>query len=160
MLNNAATLRISHAILQRRKPDKPFTIVFVSSLAALFPMPLKATYAASKRFLLDFAISLRQELKNKNVNVLTLCPGGMVTTQNTLYSIKAQGFWGDITINPLEIVARNTIEHALNGKNIYIPGKLNWLLSLVAKIMPRQWMAAIIYKRWNYAQSKWLNNKF
>ena len=76
-LNDAATLRITHAILSRRKRDKHFTLVFVSSLASMFPMPLKATYAASKRFLLDFATSLRQELKNQDANVLTLCPGGL-----------------------------------------------------------------------------------
>ena len=60
-LNDAGTLRITHAVLERRREGKPFTAVFVSSLASLFPMPLKATYAASKRFLLDFATALRQE---------------------------------------------------------------------------------------------------
>ena len=65
LLNNAATLRITHAAINRRRPGKPFTIVFVSSLASMFPMPLKATYAASKRFILDFATSLRQELKRE-----------------------------------------------------------------------------------------------
>ena len=115
MLNNAATLRITHAILKRRRPGKPFNIVFVSSLASMFPMPLKATYAASKRFLLDFATSLRQELKDEDVNVLTLCPAGMVTTQEAMNGIKAQGIWGNVTTCPLESVARNTIERAQDG---------------------------------------------
>lgn len=158
MLNNAATVRITHAILKRRRPGKPFTIVFASSLASMFPMPLKATYAASKRFLLDFATSLGQELKKEDVNVLTLCPGGMVTTQTTMYSIKAQGFWGNATTNPLESVSRNTIDRALAGKSIYVPGKLNRILTFIGKIIPRTWIAAIVYWRWNNAQSKWLNN--
>ncbi|HHU49834.1 MAG: SDR family NAD(P)-dependent oxidoreductase [Caldicoprobacterales bacterium] len=158
MLNNAATLRITHAIIKRRRPGKHFTIVFVSSLASMFPMPLKATYAASKRFLLDFAASLRQELKKEDVNVLALCPGGMVTTQETLCSIKAQGFWGNVTTNPLEDVARNTIDRALAGRSIYVPGIPNRLLSFFGKIMPRSWVAAVVYWRWNNAQSKWLNH--
>ena len=53
-LNDEGTLRVTHAVLQRSNPDARFCIVVVSSLAALFPMPLKATYAASKRFLMDF----------------------------------------------------------------------------------------------------------
>lgn len=57
-LNNEGTLRITHAVLQRRTPNRRFTVVLVSSLASLFPMPLKATYAASKRFLLDFGLAL------------------------------------------------------------------------------------------------------
>lgn len=106
-------------------------------------MPLKATYAASKRFLLDFATSLRQELKSEDVNVLTLCPGGMVTTQETMRSIKAQDFWGDATTNPLEGVARNTIDRALAGKSINVPGKLNQILSFLGKVIPRSWAAAV-----------------
>ncbi len=45
-LNNEATLRITHAVLSRRREGRPFSLVFVSSLASMYPMPLKATYAA------------------------------------------------------------------------------------------------------------------
>lgn len=151
-LNDAATLRITHATLSRRREGRHFTIVFVSSLASMFPMPLKATYAASKRFLLDFAISLRQELKEQDANVLALCPGGMVTTSEAMRGIAAQGFWGNATTNPLEIVARKTLDRALAGKAMYVPGGLNRTLSFVGKIIPRSWVAAIIYWRWNYTQ--------
>ncbi len=158
LLNDAATLRITHAILERRRPGRHFTIVFVSSLASMFPMPLKATYAASKRFLLDFATSLRQELKNQDANVLALCPGGMVTTKEAMEGIAAQGFWGDATTNPLEVVARKTLDRALGGKGIYVPGGLNQMLSFFGKIVPRSLVASVVYRRWNYAQSKWLES--
>lgn len=138
----------------RCRPDNPFTLIFVSSLASMFPMPLKATYAASKRFLLDFATSLRQELKREDANVLALCPGGMVTTQETVVSIKAQGFWGNATTNPLEGVARKTLNRALAGRSIYVPGNLNRMFSLFGKIIPRSWVAAVVYWRWNQAQDK------
>lgn len=155
-LNDAATLRITHAILERRRENRHFTLVFISSLASMFPMPLKATYAASKRFLLDFATALRQELKGQNANVLALCPGGMVTTPEAMQGIAAQGFWGNATTNPLEIVARKTIDRALAGKATYVPGGLNRTLSLIGKIIPRSWVAAIVYWRWNCSQKKWL----
>ncbi len=156
-LNDAGTLRITHAILERRRPDRHFTAVFVSSLASMFPMPLKATYAASKRFLLDFATSLRQELKAQDANALVLCPAGMVTTRENAEAIAAQGFWGDVTTNPLEIVARKTLDRALAGRAIYIPGGLNRALSALGKVIPRTWVAGIIYRRWNRAQQKWLS---
>ena len=154
-LNNAATLRITHAALERRRSGRPFTIVFVSSLASMFPMPLKAVYAASKRLLLDVSISLRQELKDCDVNVLTLCPGGLATTPEALRGIAVQGFWGNATTNSLETVARKTLDLALAGKGLYIPGGLNRLLSLLGKIIPRPLVAAVIYKRWRRAQSRW-----
>ena len=158
LLNDAATLRVTHAILDRRRQNRHFTVVFVSSLASMFPMPLKATYAASKRFLLDFATSLRQELKNEDANVLALCPGGMVTTKEAMEGITAQGFWGDATTNPLELVACKTIDRALKGNAIYVPGGLNRTLSFFGKIVPRSWLASLVYWRWNNAQSKWLES--
>lgn len=155
-LNVEATLRITHAILSRRNENKPFSLVFVSSLAAMYPMPLKATYAASKRFLVDFAEALRQELKSSNVKVLTLCPGGLPTTQEAISGIAAQGFWGSATTNRLEAVAYKTIEKALKGKGLYIPGALNRTLSFLGKFVPRTVVAEIIYRRWHSAQKKWL----
>jgi len=155
-LNDAATLRITHAILERRRPGRPFYVVFVSSLASMFPMPLKATYAASKRFLLDFAISLRQELKRQSANVLVLCPGGLATTPEAMRGIEVQGFWGKATTNPLEEVARKTLDRVLAGKGIYVPGLLNKFLSFCGKIIPRSWVAAVIRWRWENAQNKWL----
>lgn len=156
-LNDAATLRITHAVLERRRENRHFTIVFVSSLASMFPMPLKATYAASKRFLLDFAMALRQELKGQDANVLALCPGGMVTSNESAEAISAQGFWGGVTTNPLEKVARKTLDRALDGKGLYVPGTLNHALSVLGKIIPRSAVAAVVYWRWNGTQRKWLN---
>jgi len=156
-VNNAATLRITHAILSRRKHGSRFFIVFVSSLASMFPIPLKAAYAASKRFILDFSTSLNQELKPLNASLLTLCPGGLATTPDVVKSIEAQGLWGGLTTNPLELVASRTLDKALKGSCIYIPGLLNRVLSIIGKAIPRQWVAALLYKRWSNAQKQWLN---
>ena len=155
-LNNEATLRITHAILSRRREGKPFSLVFVSSLASLYPMPLKATYAASKRFLLDMAAALRLELRPKNVRVLALCPGGLVTTPEAMRGIAAQGFWGDATTNPLETTARRTIDRALHRGGTYVPGWMNRTLKFFGGLLPREWVAAAIYHRWNKAQKEWL----
>lgn len=155
-LNVGATLRITHAILSRRRENRAFSLVFVSSLASLYPMPLKATYAASKRFLTDFAEALRQELKSQNVRVLTLCPGGLPTTEEAISGIAAQGFWGSVTTNRLEQVAFETVEKVQKGQGLYIPGMVNRTLSVLGKLVPRSVVAAIIYKRWSGAQKKWL----
>lgn len=155
-LNDEGTLRMTHAALQRRRADAPFTVVFVSSLASMFPMPLKATYAASKRFLLDFAVSLRQELKEQNVHVLALCPGGMVTNDTVAQAIWAQGFWGDATTNSLEVLVRKTLDKALKGDAVYVPGAINKTLAFLGRCIPRRIVAAVVYQRWTAAQKKWM----
>ncbi len=154
-LNNEATLRITHAILTRRREGNPFYLLFTSSLASMYPMPLKATYAASKRFLLDMAVALGEELKDKGVQVLALCPGGLATTREAMCGIAAQGFWGGATTNPLEKVSALTIRRLLSRGGIYVPGILNRALSFFGKLIPRRLVAAAIYHRWNKAQQQW-----
>lgn len=155
-LNNEATIRMTHAILERRRENAPFYLVFVSSLASMNPMPLKATYAASKRFLLDFAIALGQELRSQNVRVLALCPGGLPTTPEAIRGIAAQGFWGTATTNALETVAAQTINRVKRRGGVYIPGVMNRALTALGSLLPREWVAGVIYRRWNKAQKKWL----
>ncbi len=154
-LNNEATLRITHALLNRRREGKPFYLMFTSSLASMYPMPLKATYAASKRFLLDLALALREELRPRRVNVLALCPGGLTTTREAMCGIAAQGFWGSATTNPLERVSAHTIQRLQKRGGVYIPGVLNRTLTFFGNLLPRSWVAAAIYRRWQKAQAQW-----
>ncbi|OQB24989.1 MAG: 3-oxoacyl-(acyl-carrier-protein) reductase FabG [Firmicutes bacterium ADurb.Bin182] len=152
-LNIEATLSVTHKALARRNgSSKRFYLVFVSSLASMYPMPLKAVYAASKRFLLSLAYALGQELKSRNVSVLALCPGGLPTTPDALAGIQAQGFWGKLTTNRLETVARRTIEKALRGRRVYIPGVVNALLSFFGRLIPETAVAKFLYGRWSKAQ--------
>jgi short-subunit dehydrogenase len=155
-VNIEATLRVTYEALTLRRDNSRFNIVFVSSLASMYPMPLKATYAASKRFLLDFSIALGEELRTQNVSVLALCPAGLPTTPETIKAIEAQGFWGVATTNNLEKVAHRTITKALRGKQLYVPGVLNNIFSAAAKILPAHLLARLLYTRWRKAQKQWL----
>jgi len=132
---------------------KPFYIVFVSSLASLYPMPLKAAYAASKRFLYDFAFALASELEPQGINVTTLCPGGLATNEESIAGIAAQGFFGNLTTSPVEKIARRTINKVMRGRRTYIPGALNSALGVAGKILPRALIAWAIQKRWQKARA-------
>ena len=155
-LNVEATLSAVHAVLQRRAPGWPFYLVLVSSLASMYPIPLKATYAASKRFLLDFSIALGQEMRHLGVHVLSLCPGGLATTHEAISGIRAQGLWGQVTTNRLEAVAHRTVSRVLRGRRTYFPGMLNRTFSILGPLLPRTMIARMLYSRWNTAQKQWL----
>jgi len=155
-LNIEATLRMTHQALGLRRRTGRFYIVFVSSLASMYPMPLKATYAASKRFLLDFSIALGQELKGENVSVLALCPGGMPTREDCIQAMDAQGFWGRATASDLEKVARRTISRVLRGGRVYVPGIVNHTFSIAGRVLSPCAVAGLLYRRWRRAQQKWL----
>ena len=167
-VNIEATLLLTHTLLQYRNMLLPFRIINVSSLAAFFSMPVKATYAASKRFLLDFSIALREELREENVTVTVLCPAGLPTTQGSITSIEAQGVMGQITTADIGKVAYQTIEAAERGKTVVIPGTLNQVIRWLGGMVPASTVSTLIGKRWRAARQtrkglnadiKWKNVK-
>ncbi|MCL2367439.1 MAG: SDR family NAD(P)-dependent oxidoreductase [Oscillospiraceae bacterium] len=153
-INIAATLRITHEVLERRSREKQLYIVFVSSLASISPMPLKACYAASKRFLTDFAYALGSELRSSGVSVMSVCPGGLATNDEAIAGIAAQGFWGDLTTNPVERLARRTITKALRGRRVYTPGVINRALSVAGKLLPRAFITWTVRGKWQNARAE------
>jgi short-subunit dehydrogenase len=148
-----STVDMTHAILGLRAHDRRFMLLNVCSLAAFFPMPYKATYAASKRFLVDFSCAIREEIRDFG-SVTALCPAGLPTTPASMRKIFAQGFWGKMTTMDTQAVARKTIDCALRGKTLYIPGFLNCALQRLGSLIPPGVVAKFVGKRWRTAQNK------
>jgi short-subunit dehydrogenase len=153
-LNIEGTLAITHAALAWSDPGLPFRIITVSSLAAFFPMPVKATYAASKRFLLDFSLALKSEVEGLGATVTVLCPAGLPTTDECIEAIEAQGLMGHLTTHNIGRVAARTLDHALKGHTIYVPGVLNQSLLGVSRLLPPMGIARLIGRRWKTARRR------
>jgi short-subunit dehydrogenase len=151
-LNIEGTLEVTHALMAYRDPFAPFHIINVASLAAFQPMPVKATYAASKRFLLDFSLALREEVRPLGATVTVLCPGGLPTTPETIQGIEAQGLLGQLTTNDIGSVAAGTLEYALKGRAVYIPGLLNRILHVLSAVAPASLVASLVGYRWRSAR--------
>jgi short-subunit dehydrogenase len=153
-LNIEANLEMTSAILKLRDTARPFRIINVASLAAYYPMPVKAIYASSKRFLLDFSRALGEELRPLGVTVTALCPAGMPTTPECIKAIEAQGVAGWITTQNVGFVASGAINSALKGKAVYIPGLINRILKTVGSLVPASMIARVVGSRWKAAQRK------
>jgi uncharacterized protein len=63
--------RVSQDMIARGEGD----ILITSSVAGVMPGPRMAVYAASKAFLRSFGQAIRNEMKDKGVNVTVLMPG-------------------------------------------------------------------------------------
>jgi short-subunit dehydrogenase len=153
-LNIEANLELTHELIKLRDLSRTFRIINVASLAAFYPMPVKAMYSSSKRFLLNFSRALREELRSQDITVTALCPAGMPTTPACIEAIEAQGFAGRVTTCNVGYVAAGTIDRALKGKSVYIPGILNRMLRTVSAIVPEALVARAVGSRWNAAQSR------
>ena len=152
-LNVEAALEMTHALLSLRDTTGVFRVINVASLAAFYPMPVKATYAASKRFLVDFSLALRNELRDLGVTVTALCPAGMPTTPETVQAIDSQGILGQLTTLNTGAVANQALNAALKGQALVIPGRLNQMLQLAGRLAPTGWVVSLIGSRWRASQA-------
>jgi short-subunit dehydrogenase len=146
-----AMVDLSHTILNLRDPEQRFMLINISSLAGFFPMPYKATYSAAKGFIKGFSRALREEIKSFG-NVLVVTPAGLPTTDESRRKIHAQGIWGKMTAMDTKIVARRTIDLALQERAVYVPGLLNRLLARMGMILPDTIVTDFIGKRWRAVQ--------
>jgi len=151
-VNIEALVTMTKRVLERRAPDRVLRIVNIASLGCFSPMPRKSIYAASKRFVYDFSIALREEMRGRNVQVMTVCPAGMPATPANVKSVNdCQGIMGLVTEKNVGWVAERIYERSLRGRAVYIPGRLNVLLGALSKVMPERAKARLLGRRWERA---------
>jgi short-subunit dehydrogenase len=153
-LNIESVVAMTRMVLQHRDATRSLRIVNVSSLAGFNPMPVKAVYAASKRFLLDFSLALHRELRESDVTVTALCPAGMPTNLPVIKAIERQGIMGRITTRNVGYVAARTIDRALAGRAVYIPGAINLALRYLSAMAPRSVVTTFLNRRWRNARKQ------
>ena len=117
-------------------------ILNVASIAGFMPVPLMATYYASKSYVIKLTQGIQRELKmqKSNVKVSVLCPGPVKTNFQKV---------ADVKFNTPEAkssdVARKAVEKMLKNKKIIFT---EWYISLVrifTKILPDSFFAFCCY---------------
>ena len=150
-INMEATLDVTHTILGLRAPGRIFRLLNVCSFAAFYPIPFKAVYAATKRFLLDFSRALHEELRGI-ATVTALCPAGLPTTAESIRRMAAQGFWGRITMMDTQSVACETFARLQRGVRTYVPGFINRVLQVLGGLVPESLLVRMVARRWGAVQ--------
>ena len=112
-------------------------ILNVASTASFQPLPMQATYAATKAFVLSFTESLHAELDGSGVEVTALCPGPVKTEFVDVAEIPGADsmpgfFWADA-----EETAKAGIKGLERGKRVVIPGALNRAGAIGGQHAPR-----------------------
>jgi short-subunit dehydrogenase len=113
-------------------------ILNTASTAAFQPLPIQATYAASKAFVLSFSEALHEELGAHGISVTALCPGPVATE-----FVEVAGMTDDASGLPkfmwstAEDVARAGVKGLEKGKRVVVPGALNRAGAVGGAHMPR-----------------------
>lgn len=120
-------------------------IINVASTAAFQPTPLLATYGASKSFVLDWSIALREELKPLGVSVLAVCPGPTATGFAARAGVKSGTTPGGQGHTP-DAVAKISLRALAKRRAYVICGWRNRFIAWGASILPRTWTAVLAKK--------------
>jgi hypothetical protein len=78
----------------------------------------------------------------------------MPTNRECIQSIEGQGIMGRLTTTNVGDVAARTIDYALAGRSVYIPGALNQTLRLLGSMVPATTVARMISHRWREVRRK------
>lgn len=114
-------------------------VLNVASIAAFQPIPMLATYAATKAYVLSLTESLSEELQGTGVTITALCPG--ITATSMLDQAQAGsselGALPGFVIGTAEAVANEGFEACMAGEVIRVPGVLNLAATLAGRSTPR-----------------------
>lgn len=135
-LNNKVLVQMTHYFLPILQREERGFILNMSSMEATLPLPYKAVYTASKSFVYAFSLALREELANQHITVSVVCPGPVVTNPEAAKRMNAHGSRGKMVVLMPEDVAAIGIRNLLRGQAVTVPGKLNWALVKVGKMLP------------------------
>jgi short-subunit dehydrogenase len=111
-------------------------ILNVASLAAFQAGPHMAVYYATKAFVLSLSEALHEEVKEFGVTVTALCPGPTETEFAAIAGLQLPRVFKAGAI-PADAVARAGVEGYEAGRAIVVPGAINRLGAVGAKLLPR-----------------------
>jgi uncharacterized protein len=116
-------------------------ILNVASIAAFQPIPMLATYAATKAYVLSLTESLSEEFKGTGVTITALCPG--ITATNMFSGAKAESTQlnklPSFLIGDAKVVAQEGFDACMRGDAIKVSGTVN-KVSIVAGRATPKWL--------------------
>lgn len=113
-------------------------IINTCSIASFAPNSRMAVYSSTKAYVMSFSRALRQELKSRKINVLSVCPGPMETE---FLSVAGIGKGDSKTFDSLpRDNAKKVAEHSLKAskkrKSVFCDHFFYKFYRLVSKILP------------------------
>ena len=117
-------------------------IINVASIASFVPNPRMTVYSSTKAYLASFSKGLREELKPRKINVLTVCPGPMRTEFLAVADITdgSSKAFATLPYCDARVVAKKSIDRVMKGKAYYTNRALYKFYRVLAKIVPHNLM--------------------
>src|SRR5262245_22985906 len=140
-LQLTTAMKLTRTVLPGMIERRRGRILNVASVYSFSPVPFQSVYGACKSFLLSFSTAIHNELAGTGVTVTVFCPG---VTQTEFRSRAGIGQKRQDSGMTAEDAARRAYVATLAGKHIVIPGFINRLFVLAARLLPVQTVPGIV----------------
>lgn len=139
MINlNITTLTLfTKLYLQDMVKRKSGKIMNVASIASFQPGPTLAVYCATKAYVLSFTEAISNEVSDKGVSIIALCPGATETGFQAAGGLDESKLFKDKKLPTGKEVAEYGYSSMIKGKTVAIHGIMNYLLSNSIRFIPR-----------------------
>jgi short-subunit dehydrogenase len=133
-LNVVTLVQLTHAALGPMVERNSGGVINVSSLGAYQPVPLNATYGATKSFVSSFTNAVREELRATKVKLMAVAPG-FTHTEFQEHSINPRGLPDFVWQSP-DTVAAAAMRAYDRGRTVCITGAVNVVAAAASSVMP------------------------
>lgn len=125
-LNVETLTAMAHALVPGMVAKGGGSVINVSSLACMLPIPDFAVYAATKAYVTSFSEAIRLELREHNIHVTAVCPGPVHTefgqvAQRTEVGAKEASFRESFYLDARRVVAEGLRALAADRARVF-PG--------------------------------------
>jgi hypothetical protein len=133
-LNVEALVRLTHAALGPMVARRSGGVINVSSISAYQPIPLHATYGATKAFVSSFTNAVHEELRGTGVKAMVVAPG------YTRTGFQSDGFdpqhLPDLVWQQPDEVVATALRAYDRGRAVCVTGVLNVATVAATSILP------------------------
>ena len=136
LLNVLALVRLTRAALPGMIERKRGSVLNISSIAGDQPIPMWATYSATKAYVNTFSRAVQAELKGTAVRVVLVRPGFTRTEFHHRSGFRRELVPGPAWMTP-DAVANATLSAVARGRAETVPGLHNRGLAIASRLSPR-----------------------
>ena len=113
------------------------------SISSFTPVPNQAVYSASKAYVQYLSRALHEEVRNKGIRILMMCPGNMDTEMNPKGQGRQSSRINMLPFLDMNVITEKSLELAEHGKAVYTPGVFYKFYKVSSKLLPQALMTRI-----------------
>lgn len=111
-------------------------ILNIGSFAGFMPIPHKSIYSATKSYVYNLSLAVREELRGRGVSVSVAMPGGIITNGKVRERVNKLGPLGRLNALEPDVAAGNLVRHMFHGRSVIIPGWTNTVAYYIGSALP------------------------